>query len=611
MMSDWVLYRAVGHVQAVRNLLDCGLDPQACCDAPRWYLEGTGDTQSGHDMRRNCVLLEHGYGGQWDGGRREDQGEAMARALEARGHTVRLVEGGARTLYGRAQIIVRDAASGVCMAGSDPRADGCAIPQVSCSTMCFTAWESRWGSLVSDEEDFLFLCEGRPANDSRGCSMRRRTVPDTFQCIAVNHPVATTASYGYFVGASLCFGGTGIPMKYKSLKTFKVDPSIFSLYTALGLFLVNIPVLLYLSSRNAFEFSAYSTLGAVLISLIGYFSFVAVSHLGYARAPAIWAGIGMITASIWGLCYFRELPDNLALSTSAVIVLAVGVYCVSSSQAQLQSQSSRSSDHLATALSTEELKEEEEEGGAEREADVQEIRIVRGDEENEEVTIELHVSNTENWSADMVEEAPLYVGAGSEGDTHVWTAALWTRGLVAKLSRCEAASMGYVFCALTGVVDGSLMVPFKLSLASTTSSSSSSSSSAVESLRYSASLGLVSAAVAPALLLLYMLLCVSPARRDAVLNREALRVAFFPGVSSGTLWATANIMSVTATAHLGIRVGFPLTQTCVLVTALWGVCYFKELDLSSKGGIRVRFFTGVLSVVAGAYMLGSTSGHTT
>jgi gamma-glutamyltranspeptidase len=55
------------HVQLVRNLIDCGMNPQESLDAPRWFLHGTGATQNEQDMRHSSVLLEEGYGGKWDG----------------------------------------------------------------------------------------------------------------------------------------------------------------------------------------------------------------------------------------------------------------------------------------------------------------------------------------------------------------------------------------------------------------------------------------------------------------------------------------------------------------------------------------------------------------
>jgi gamma-glutamyltranspeptidase/glutathione hydrolase len=43
------------------------------------------------------------------------------------GHPVRSVSGMGRSVFGRGQVILRDPLTGVLTAGSDPRADGCAM----------------------------------------------------------------------------------------------------------------------------------------------------------------------------------------------------------------------------------------------------------------------------------------------------------------------------------------------------------------------------------------------------------------------------------------------------------------------------------------------------
>ena len=107
------------------------MDPQAAIDAPRWRLTGAGVGRCTRDVQHSQVELEDGYGGFADGGEDSegsDRGEAMRDALAAMGHDIRIVRGNARGAFGRGQIIIRDSENGVVMAGSDPRADGCAIP---------------------------------------------------------------------------------------------------------------------------------------------------------------------------------------------------------------------------------------------------------------------------------------------------------------------------------------------------------------------------------------------------------------------------------------------------------------------------------------------------
>jgi gamma-glutamyltranspeptidase/glutathione hydrolase len=96
-----------GHVQVAVALLDDGEDPQDALDRPRFFV----DPQGAHP----AVHLEEGVPA------------ATAAGLAARGHRVTgPVAGHSRAMFGRGQVILRDEA-GVLRAGSDPRADGCAM----------------------------------------------------------------------------------------------------------------------------------------------------------------------------------------------------------------------------------------------------------------------------------------------------------------------------------------------------------------------------------------------------------------------------------------------------------------------------------------------------
>jgi gamma-glutamyltranspeptidase/glutathione hydrolase len=97
-----------GHLQLTVDMIAGGLDPQAAIDLPRFCIaDGT---------KEGTVQLEGGVA-------RKDVEE-----LRRRGHNLHdNVVGHARAIFGRAQIIKRDRNTGVLWAGSDGRADGCAI----------------------------------------------------------------------------------------------------------------------------------------------------------------------------------------------------------------------------------------------------------------------------------------------------------------------------------------------------------------------------------------------------------------------------------------------------------------------------------------------------
>jgi len=96
-----------GHVQVLSALLDHGLDPQSALDLPRFCIdveESGGGVALEEGIPANVVL-----------------------DLEKLGHPVYSVGGFDRSLFGRGQVVVRDGETGVLCAGSDPRADGCAM----------------------------------------------------------------------------------------------------------------------------------------------------------------------------------------------------------------------------------------------------------------------------------------------------------------------------------------------------------------------------------------------------------------------------------------------------------------------------------------------------
>lgn len=109
-----------GHAQVLRNMFDLGMDPQQALDAPRFFVS-VADYSAGENIfltmiKQPKVFLESPIP------------EQEAEDLRNRGHNiVSGVQGMKRSIFGRGQIIRRDPKSGVLTAGSDPRADGCAM----------------------------------------------------------------------------------------------------------------------------------------------------------------------------------------------------------------------------------------------------------------------------------------------------------------------------------------------------------------------------------------------------------------------------------------------------------------------------------------------------
>ena len=88
-------------------MVDDSLDPQKALDQPRFCIS-SGEAGGN-------VALEEGLSSK------------VIAELADMGHDVEQVSGHGRAIFGRGQIILREAESGSLWGGSDPRADGCAM----------------------------------------------------------------------------------------------------------------------------------------------------------------------------------------------------------------------------------------------------------------------------------------------------------------------------------------------------------------------------------------------------------------------------------------------------------------------------------------------------
>ena len=129
----------------------------------------------------------------------------------------------------------------------------------------------------------------------------------------------------------------------------KLDSVVFACYSNVGVLVVSLPVLVYLLSVGKFTFMPLAIVGAADIMVISYFAFLAVRALGYAVAPAIWCGIGMTTAFIWGVAVFQEPTANIVAAAIAIGLLVAGVALISLSQ-EIKGDSENKSNSPASSL---------------------------------------------------------------------------------------------------------------------------------------------------------------------------------------------------------------------------------------------------------------------
>lgn len=403
-------------------------------------------------------------------------------------------------------------------------------------------------------------------------------------------------------GASFVFGSTGVPMKDPILSTldetsqFGVERAlIFAAYTSLGIFVVNLPVLIYLIENDSFIFMPWALLGSIDIVIINIWAFLAVQAFGYTKAPAIWCSVGMITSFLLGALAFQETVHNVVFGSLSIPTLIAGVVLVLSA----------SSPTAAKSVSTQDIsyrKVHRSDPSVNTLLDLHRTDIVNdAEEETVETTMPFHC-NKEACRATAAKDTNK--GMSFEIDCKDVTRSVVGNSIsrsspaLPTLSNCSPEwskhFLSLMYCVCTGIFDGALMVPFKLSHCHTLP----------DTFAYLATFGVGSVVMTIVVLSALYILQASDVKRGALLS--LYRQALVPALCSGSLWAAANFLSIHATKTLGLWIGFPLTQTCVVFAALWGILFFREVDVS-QGRVLVCLATGVGLVLVGSVFLALSS----
>jgi len=73
------------------------------------------------------------------------------------------------------------------------------------------------------------------------------------------------------------------------------------------------------------------------------------------------------------------------------------------------------------------------------------------------------------------------------------------------------------------------------------------------------------------------------------------------GLLTGAFWGMGNFNAMFATVYLGQTIGFPLTQCCLILSGIWGILYYKEI----QGAAAISTFAiASVIILAGATLDG-------
>jgi len=352
--------------------------------------------------------------------------------------------------------------------------------------------------------------------------------------------IDTSALIGWLgtFAAIIIFGCYGILLKTPAIKEANVDPMIFQVYFSIGVAACS---LLIWAAAGGAKDPVFSWLGMVFGGIWvvqQVFAFNAVQLVGLAVGPSIWAGLTMVVSFTWGVTAFGHEVNSWSGSFPALGLLVLGV-CLAAA----------SGSDTARKLGRRQLSQALQEG---------------------------------NYGT-CGEEGLGVVNADADGSP--------AEGALRTALGCG--------CAVTvGLMNGTLMVPVTFfQSGSAALGIPGYKGDLLSPIAFLPSLSIGILCMQVPIFLIYF-------ARDICKGHQPkfqASIVAAPGLVTGAYWAMGNFASMFAATYLGQTIGFPLTQTCIIIGGLWGIFYYGEIE----GRLPLTMFAvSVALIIMGAAMDG-------
>ena len=377
----------------------------------------------------------------------------------------------------------------------------------------------------------------------------------------------------------LAFGTFGVPIKSPAARKVDVDPLVMQSYKTMMCFVTSWLILL---AGEEFRFTPWGIVSGLFWVPGGVATIYAVKSVGLAVGIGVGSSFIVLVSFFWGIFIFEEHVHSKFGAVFAVFCMMLGLMGMSWYSSPEKVEMVEDDDVVASDVSYRGLRsadseEDEEEDGpiAAAMGQVKEsVRTVRTE----------YTDSVENDDDEPTEtigaEDPDEQSIVDEEHTVVFGVKVRRR----TLGICAAA-----FCGIWG---GSIMVPMQYSPAD------AKGTHYLISFSIGASIVTVSLWIVRYLINYYHY-------QSAVMAYEALpsfhlRTLWLAGGTCGLLWSIGNFFSLISVFYLGEGVGYPLVQTSILVSGLWGIFYFKEV----KGAERIsKWLASSLLTIFGILLL--------
>jgi glucose uptake protein GlcU len=419
------------------------------------------------------------------------------------------------------------------------------------------------------------------------------------------------------LGGMLAFGSFGVPIKSKVVQSLHIDPLVMQSYKTAMCFLTS--WLFVLVRGESYTFTPWGIVSGLSWVPGGVATIYAIKTAGLAIGIGVGSSFIVLMSFGWGIFVFDEHVHNRAQACIAVGCMLLGLcgmaYFSSPTVAHAASHSDNNNTepqiHIHDAYYQPLRPEDPDFLRPDEDEDIQDVPHVTDYVAMEEMTNrtdvetihqlrdgnhELQDAEVENLVAAPVEGPTISTSNQYDGDTPVVDNGNSPATVLCCFGRIRVQEriLGILAAMIiTGIWGGSILVPMHYAPPSN------------RGLGYLISFAIGAAVVNLSLWVIrYLYLCLyysSMKEAYQALPSFHLRKMWFYGGLCGLCWSIGNFSSILAVQYLGQGVGYSATQASMLISGLWGIFYFREIE-----GMKViiKWYLSAMVTVLGIVMLG-------
>lgn len=393
------------------------------------------------------------------------------------------------------------------------------------------------------------------------------------------------AYYGYAAAflAAVCFGSFGVPVKSEIVSRLDIDPLVMQSYKSIMGFLTC--WLYVLPMGYPIRFTPWGILSGLFWVPGGVAGIYGIRTAGLAVAVGTWSSLIVLTSFAWGVFIFKEhVKSKLgACCACATLILGlIGMSFFSRPQTKVKDMEGGGDETNAVEDDDVVVSIRKKIMNNKRVQDLSSRAAAVADEDEsmtesrqgiskrvakKKVKASSGLQKPQSKSYVLPFEMERFIDSSTSCENKYWTITLF-RNEVALTKRQE----GLLACIFNGLWGGTSMIPLHFAAKDDYGGPS-----------YVVSYCCGSILVTVAIWMLRLLFELyrhdfSLSEAYSALPSFHLRQMWVVGGLSGTLWSIGNFFSIIAVTYLGHGVGYSFTQASILVSGLWGIFRFKEIE---------------------------------